>query len=71
MSSQPRLVPLLRSLCRIRLPVLFLFPLRVPSRFKSVFDLARIHQTLRVTPATAVSISDHLWNPEEIIGLLE
>ena len=32
--------------------------------------LARIHQTLRVTPAMEAGISDHVWNIEEIVELL-
>jgi hypothetical protein len=34
------------------------------------YDFARIHQTLRVTPAMEVGISDHAWTIEEIVGLL-
>jgi IS1 family transposase len=34
-------------------------------------NFARIHQTLRVSPAMAAGVSDHLWSREEIIGLLE
>jgi aromatic ring-cleaving dioxygenase len=33
-------------------------------------NFARIHQTLRVTPAMAASVSDHAWSLEEIIDLL-
>lgn len=29
-------------------------------------DFARIHQTLRVTPAMEAGISDHVWSAEEI-----
>ena len=35
------------------------------------YNFARIHQTLRTTPAMAVGISDHVWDIEEIIGLLD
>jgi IS1 family transposase len=35
------------------------------------YNFARIHQTLRVTPAMEAGISDHLWSVEEIVGLLE
>jgi hypothetical protein len=35
------------------------------------YNFARIHQTLRVTPAMEAGISDHVWSIEEIIGLLE
>ena len=35
------------------------------------YNFVRIHQTLRVTPAMAAGISDHVWNVEEIVGLLD
>ena len=35
------------------------------------YNFARIHATLRVTPAMEAGITDHLWSIEEIIGLLE
>jgi hypothetical protein len=31
---------------------------------------ARIHQTLRVTPAMEAGVSDQVWSLEEIIGLI-
>ena len=34
------------------------------------YNSARIHQTLRVTPAMATGIRDHVWGIEEIVGLL-
>ena len=34
------------------------------------YNLARIHQTLRVTPAMEAGISDHVWSIEEIVALL-
>ena len=34
------------------------------------YNFARIHQTLRVTPAMEVGITDHVWSVEEIAGLL-
>jgi hypothetical protein len=34
------------------------------------YNFARIHQTLRVTPAMEAGISDHVWSLEEIVGLL-
>jgi IS1 family transposase len=34
------------------------------------YNYARIHQTLRITPAMASGISDHVWELSEIIGLL-
>ncbi len=35
------------------------------------YNFARIHQTLRVTLAMEAGVSDHVWSPEEIVGLLE
>ena len=35
------------------------------------YNFARIHQTLRVTPAMEAGISDHVWSAEEIARLLE
>lgn len=35
------------------------------------YNFGRIHQTLRVTPAMAAGVSDHVWSVAEIIGLLE
>ena len=34
------------------------------------YNFARIHQTLRVTPAMEAGIADHVWSIEEIVGLL-
>jgi hypothetical protein len=34
------------------------------------YNLARIHQTLRVTPAMEAGVSDHVWILEEIFSLL-
>lgn len=34
------------------------------------YNFARIHQSLRITPAMASGISDHVWSLEEIVGLL-
>jgi len=34
------------------------------------YNFARIHQTLRVTPAMEAGVSDHVWSLEEIVGLL-
>lgn len=34
------------------------------------YNFARIHQTLRITPAMAAGIADHIWSLEEIVGLL-
>ena len=35
------------------------------------YNFARIHQTLRLTPAMEVGVSDHVWSLDEIIGLLD
>lgn len=35
------------------------------------YNFARIHQSLRVTPAMAAGVSDHAWSIEEIIALLK
>jgi hypothetical protein len=34
------------------------------------YNVARIHQSLRVTPAMEAVISDHVWTLEEIANLL-
>ena len=34
------------------------------------YNFARIHQTLRVTPAMAAGVSNRLWSIEDIVGLL-
>ena len=34
------------------------------------YNFARIHQTLRVTPAMEAGIADHAWPIEEIVELL-
>jgi len=35
------------------------------------YNFARIHKTLRVTPAMEAGISKHVWSLEEIVGLLD
>jgi IS1 family transposase len=35
------------------------------------YNFARIHQTLRVTPAMEAGVSDHVWSLEEIAGLAD
>ena len=35
------------------------------------YNFARIHKTLRVTPAMEAEISDHVWTFEEIVRLSE
>jgi IS1 family transposase len=34
------------------------------------YNFARVHQTLRVTPAMEAKVTDHVWTLEEIAGLL-
>jgi IS1 family transposase len=35
------------------------------------YNFGRIHQTLRITPAMAAGVTDHVWSLEEVVGLLE
>jgi len=35
------------------------------------YNFCRIHQTLRVTPAMEAGISDHVWDLEDVIRLLD
>jgi hypothetical protein len=35
------------------------------------YNFARVHQTLRVTPAMEAGISNHVWKLEEIVRLLD
>jgi hypothetical protein len=35
------------------------------------YNFCRIHQTLRITPAMAAGLADHVWSLAEIVGLLE
>jgi hypothetical protein len=34
------------------------------------YNFARIHQTLRVTPAMEAGVADHVWTVEEIVALV-
>ena len=34
------------------------------------YNFARVHQTLKTTPAIAAGVADHAWTIEEIIGIL-
>lgn len=38
--------------------------------FFMFYNFARVHQTLRVTPAMEAGIADHVWTVEEIVGLV-
>jgi IS1 family transposase len=35
------------------------------------YNFARIHQSIRVTPAMEAGVSDHVWSLTEIVGLLD
>lgn len=35
------------------------------------YNYARIHQTLRVTPAMAARVTDRLWDIEDMVAVLE
>jgi hypothetical protein len=35
------------------------------------YNFCRVHQTLRVTPAMEAGLSDHVWEIEEMVSLLE
>jgi len=35
------------------------------------YNFARVHRTLRITPAMAAGVSDHVWSIEETVGLLD
>ena len=35
------------------------------------YNFARVHQTLRVTPAMEAGISEHVWSLGEIVSLLD
>jgi hypothetical protein len=35
------------------------------------YNFARIHQTLRVTPAMEAGVADHAWTVEEIVRLVQ
>jgi IS1 family transposase len=35
------------------------------------YNFCRVHKTLRVTPAMEAGLADHIWEIEELVGLLE
>ena len=35
------------------------------------YNFMRIHQTLRVTPAMQASVTNHIWNWEELFGIAQ
>jgi hypothetical protein len=37
------------------------------SLYAAYFNLCRVHETLRITPAMAIGITDHIWSVGELI----
>ena len=35
------------------------------------YNFCRIHQTLRMTPAMAAGVSDHVWEMDELVDLID
>ncbi|MGH6690293.1 MAG: IS1 family transposase, partial [Gammaproteobacteria bacterium] len=35
------------------------------------YNFTKIHKTLRITPAMQAGLTDHVWDMEEVIRLLE
>src|SRR5215470_14522676 len=35
------------------------------------YNFCRVHKTLRVTPAMEAGLADHVWELEELIGILD
>jgi hypothetical protein len=35
------------------------------------YNVCRVHQTLRVTPAMEARLTDHVWSLEELVALLD
>ncbi len=35
------------------------------------YNFCRIHKSLRVTPAMAAGVTNHLWEIDDIVGLLD
>lgn len=35
------------------------------------YNFCRVHQSLRITPAMAAGLTDHVWEIEELVGLIE
>jgi hypothetical protein len=35
------------------------------------YNFARVHQTIRVTPAMEAGIADHVWSIKETVDLLD
>ena len=41
------------------------------SLFLMYYNFCRVHKTLKVSPAMEAGLSDHIWEIEELIGLLD
>lgn len=39
--------------------------------YYTFYNFARVHQTLKTTPAVAAGIADHVWSVDEIVALLD
>ena len=54
-----------------------LFSKKLANHFRAIalhyvhYNLCRVIKTLRVTPAIEAGLTDHVWEIEEIAGLLE
>ncbi|OHB66895.1 MAG: hypothetical protein A2Y76_10765 [Planctomycetes bacterium RBG_13_60_9] len=35
------------------------------------YNFCRVHQTLRVTPAMEAKVGDHVWELDELVGLID
>ena len=53
------------------------FSKRIESHIASIalhyahYNFCRVHQTLRVTPAMAARLTDHVWELQEILALVQ
>jgi hypothetical protein len=45
-------------------------PLAAVALYFMHYNFCRVHQTLRVTPAMAAGVADHVWEISEILDLL-
>ncbi|MGA7751969.1 MAG: hypothetical protein WCB05_04035 [Candidatus Sulfotelmatobacter sp.] len=39
--------------------------------YHAYYNFGRVHQTLRVTPATEVGLTGRIWSLQELVGLLD
>jgi len=39
--------------------------------YYAFYNFARVHQTLKTTPAVAAGVADHVWTLTELVGLLD